>query len=596
MPAIVYAGISVIKGGFWIVVRNSHKYSGAWQIRSTEEELKKKIYSWLYKYSIDKRVKIVGAGITGLKDVNDLTADIWLKQDIVPFVFDLKGGGGQKKATAAALEVAKIFGFDEIIDVRFDPYRRVRTVRLAGLEDYKKISKNGDFKILFRLAEKFKKQQGRMAFFSSTPRGGGVALMRHSLIRLCRLLGIDVSWYVMNSKRTVFEITKKKFHNILQGVAPPDVRLSDGDKEVLEKWTIKNVNRFRKIFRNSGVIVIDDPQPSGMIPYIKKINPKAKIIYRSHIQIESGLIRRKGTSQNDTWDYLWKRIKKADVFVSHPIKDFIPNTVSRKKIVLMPASTDNLDGLNKKMSERQISYYLNMFNRELINNKQTPLDDKRPYIIQIARFDPSKGIPDVLESFRKLRKMLYREKVSKRKMPQLVIAGHGSIDDPEAIPVYNNIINMLKMDTYKHFRDDIKVVRLPNSDQMLNALFCCCSIALQLSHREGFEIKVTEAMEKGRPMIAYNTGGIPLQIENGKTGFLVKLGNTSQVARIMYSLLTDQNKYQKISKNAKKYINHDYFTVSNAAKWLFLASELLEKGRVVGNCGSVRKLMEKKFK
>jgi alpha,alpha-trehalose phosphorylase (configuration-retaining) len=40
--------------------------------------------------------------------------------------------------------------------------------------------------------------------------------MRHALIRLCRLMGIDVHWFVAKPKPEVFEITKRKFHNVLQ--------------------------------------------------------------------------------------------------------------------------------------------------------------------------------------------------------------------------------------------------------------------------------------------------------------------------------------------------------------------------------------------
>lgn len=35
----------------------------------------------------------------------------------------------------------------------------------------------------------------RVAFFSSTPQGGGVALMRHALVRFSRLLGVNLTWY-----------------------------------------------------------------------------------------------------------------------------------------------------------------------------------------------------------------------------------------------------------------------------------------------------------------------------------------------------------------------------------------------------------------
>jgi hypothetical protein len=37
----------------------------------------------------------------------------------------------------------------------------------------------------------------KIAFFSSTPQGGGVALMRHALVRFARLMGVDLTWYGM---------------------------------------------------------------------------------------------------------------------------------------------------------------------------------------------------------------------------------------------------------------------------------------------------------------------------------------------------------------------------------------------------------------
>jgi hypothetical protein len=35
----------------------------------------------------------------------------------------------------------------------------------------------------------------KIAFFSSTPHGGGVALMRHALVRFSHSLGTDIKWY-----------------------------------------------------------------------------------------------------------------------------------------------------------------------------------------------------------------------------------------------------------------------------------------------------------------------------------------------------------------------------------------------------------------
>jgi glycosyltransferase involved in cell wall biosynthesis len=49
-------------------------------------------------------------------------------------------------------------------------------------------------------------------------------------------------------------------------------------------------------------------------------------------------------------------------------------------------------------------------------------------------------------------------------------------------------------------------------------------VALQLSTREGFEVKVSEALHKGIPVVTTKAGGIPLQVEHGKNGYLVDPG------------------------------------------------------------------------
>ncbi|KKW06395.1 MAG: Glycosyl transferase group 1 [Candidatus Moranbacteria bacterium GW2011_GWE1_49_15] len=597
MPGFAYAGISIDEDVFHVAVRNGGDFFYSGRVTSDKVKMKKDIFSYLRKHASLNGLKIVAAGFSGKWISRDLTMDAWLKEDMVPYVFEQPPSQiGKDQALWIAEEVAGNFDENGIVELKLGENRRVRTVRLGGIGDFRKISDRKEFSRLEYYADKFREMDGKLVFFSSTPRGGGVALMRHALIRLFRLLGIDADWYVMRAKKEVFEITKKKFHNVLQAVAPHGVELEGNDKKIFEKWSSDNAKEFEDIFKKATVAVIDDPQPSGMIPYLKKTNPKMKIIYRSHIQLETELMDTPGTVQYRTWNYLWSNIRNADLFVSHPVEKFIPRNAPLSKTVLLGASTDKLDGLNKKLSKKQIAYYLAVFNDILEKHGQKPLDLKRPYITQIARFDPSKGIPDVIESYRRFRKKLHEEGIADKDMPQLVIAGHGSVDDPEAAPIYNEVMNILKLDTFKKYADDIKVARLPHSDQILNAIMRGAFVALQLSHKEGFEVKVSEALDKGIPVIAYKTGGIPLQIEHGVTGYLVKVGDTKVVAKHLHGLFKDRESYARISANAQELVSKEHFTISNAIKWLFLATKLMENGFVAGNRRYVRDLIDENEK
>lgn len=146
----------------------------------------------------------------------------------------------------------------------------------------------------------------------------------------------------------VFRITKNN-HNILQGVALPDERLSQQSKDLIAEWINENAKRYWLCEAGplvppeqggADVIIIDDPQMPGLIPLIKKITPNRPVIYRSHIQIRSDLVAIPGSPQADSWNWLWESIKQADLFISHPVSAFVPHNVPKEIVGYMPASTD----------------------------------------------------------------------------------------------------------------------------------------------------------------------------------------------------------------------------------------------------------------
>src|SRR4051812_12085556 len=123
-------------------------------------------------------------------------------------------------------------------------------------------------------------------------------------------------------------------------------------------------------------------------------------------------------------------------------------------------------------------------------------------------------------------------------------------------------------------------MRVGPTDQILNVLMSNALVALQLSTREGFEVKVSEALHKGVPIIATKAGGIPLQVEHGKSGFLVEPRDSSAVAKYLHRLFTDQKAYVNMSDYAAKHVGDELSTVGNALCWLYLA-DVLAKGKKI---------------
>ncbi|KAJ6547418.1 glycosyltransferase family 4 protein [Mycena capillaripes] len=599
----------------------------------------------LRKFSSEHLCKFLGAGVTValLREAPNLATRLWLELDIVPIVFNIKqfhtdsvtrpnvkhrissttgsyvpsgeqtptiyadaahldpgelsgaaGGSGRlpiprtldEQADSAARKCLMYYGPNNNPRLTIGPRNQV-TVDAAGkihliddLAEYEKTVRPGTWNAVNKLADELREKKIKIGFFSSTPQGGGVALMRHALIRFLTALDVDAAWYVPNPSPTVFRTTKNN-HNILQGVAPPDLRLTQENKDRFDEWILKNGLRWTAEggpLAKGGVDIafIDDPQMPGLIPLIRKLRPELPIIYRSHIEIRSDLVHVPGSPQEEVWKYLWNNIQLADLFISHPVSKFVPSDVPIDKLALLGAATDWLDGLNKDLDPWDSSFYMGEFRNLCAKEKMNQLEwPGRDYIVQVARFDPAKGIPNVIDSYARFRRLLRSTQtdIGEDEHPQLLICGHGAVDDPDASIIYDQVIQLIATEAYREFSKDIVVMRLPPSDQLLNALMANARIACQLSTREGFEVKVSEAIHAGIPIVASLTGGIPLQVEHGKSGYLTTPGaaGNESVAKYLFDLYTDEDLYRKMSQYAKTHVSDEVGTVGNAAAWLYLA-------------------------
>ncbi|RAL15353.1 putative trehalose synthase (Ccg-9) [Aspergillus homomorphus CBS 101889] len=571
----------------------------------------------LRKYSEERLEKFIGLAMptSVAKKCPTLCSKLWAKLDIIPLVLPEESSIGtdnvsnhpirkstgweiksvDEQAESMGRKCVRLFGPENIplLQVGFLGLVEVDTafhVRLTSLQDFQKTVTQKTWDAVQYYASDLKERKTKVAFFSATPQGGGVALMRHALARFSYSLGTDIKWYVPKPRPGVFRITKTN-HNILQGVAAPDERLSQEDWDKVIDWVDENAKRYwlspggplrHPSEGGADVIIIDDPQMPALIPIAKKMAPDRPIIFRSHIQIRSDLIAQKGSPQAETWGWMWKQIQQADLFISHPVSIFVPEDVPSEKVGYMPASTDWLDGLNKNMQEWDVAFYGRIFNSMCRNSGMLTINfPEDEYIVQIARFDPSKGIIDVVESYKKFHHR-FTASLPDRKPPKLLICGHGSVDDPDGSLIYDATLSHIEKNL-SDIADNVCVVRLGPSDQVLNALLSKAKVALQLSTREGFEVKVSEAIHKGKPVIATKAGGIPLQVADKKNGFLVEVGDTDAVAEHLFQLCTDNELYERMHNYALEHVCDEVSTVGNALNWLYLASKLSKSEEVKPN-------------
>lgn len=213
----------------------------------------------------------------------------------------------------------------------------------------------------------------------------------------------------------------------------------------------------------------------------------------------------------------------------------------------------------------------------------------------------------MIESYAEFRRLL-AEKNSHDEAPQLVMygscfsqslylintitdlpsCGNGSVDDPDGTIIYDQTMTHLET-RFPDLLASVSVMRLAPNDQLLNTLLSASHIVLQLSTREGFEVKVSEALHKGKPVIATDCGGIPLQVQHGKNGYLVAPQNWHAVAAHLLDLWTDEELYKKMSDFARVSVSDEVGTVGNALSWFYLAEkwadgkDVVPKGRWVND-------------
>jgi len=106
----------------------------------------------------------------------------------------------------------------------------------------------------------------------------------------------------------------------------------------------------------------------------------------------------------------------------------------------------------------------------------------------------------------------------------------------------------------------------------VNAFQSQADVVLQKSLREGFGLTVSEALWKVRPTIAGNVGGIPLQIENGVSGFLVN--SPEEAAQRSIEILSDPERAKSLGRAGKEYVRTHFLMPRLLRDWLRIFNDL----------------------
>ncbi len=367
---------------------------------------------------------------------------------------------------------------------------------------------------------------------NSTAVGGGVAEILSRMVPLLNELGVQSKWDVIKGDEQFFAVTKK-FHNVLHGRKD---EVTQKDFDVFLATSQRNIEEMQ-IY--GDVVFIHDPQPIALI----KKKGDNKWLWRCHIDISN--------PHEKVWEFLNNFIVKYDAAVfSAP--GFSPKLPIRQ--FLIPPSIDPLSDKNKELPPEVIDAVLRKYN----------IPRKKPIITQISRFDRLKDPLGVIETYKLVKK--YND-------CQLILAGGGASDDPEGVQVLEEVKERAKGDP------DIHILLLPQDDIVINALQRASTIIIQKSLKEGFGLTVSEALWKGKPVVASHVGGIPLQITHKYSGMLCH--SIEGAAFAVKQLLNSPAYAQKLGENGREHVRNNFLLTRHLKEYMLLFLSLYHGEDVV---------------
>ena len=405
-----------------------------------------------------------------------------------------------------------------------------------NLDDYQDIIGPVAYEEIMTLAKGL--SQKRILHLNSTATGGGVAELLKTLVPLTNSIGVTADWAVIRGAPEFFNISKM-MHNSLQGKHIP------WSQEMWDIWRHYNeANAEDLVEAEYDFIVIHDPQPAGVLSFVKreKARPNGRWIWRCHIDLTD--------AQEDVWQTIKPSVELYDAAI-FTLPEFIKDKLDGPEIIVSPPGIDPLSPKNAHLDEETIWNILS----------SAGIDRDRPIMAQVSRFDPWKDPLGVMDAYRLVK--------ASHKGIQLVLVASMAADDPEGWVYYEKTLRHAGEDPDIHFLTD--PLGLGN-DVPVNAIQSAADAVLQKSLREGFGLTVTEALWKAKPVVAGNAGGIRLQVKDGETGYLT--ATTQECAdRVLY-LLRHPAEACRMGEAGKEHVRGNFLITRYLRDYLRLFNRL----------------------
>ena len=384
-------------------------------------------------------------------------------------------------------------------------------------------------------------QGKRVLHVNSTEFGGGVAELLSTLVPLMQDVGLTAEWQVMRGANEFFTVTKA-MHNALQGMAVPWTR------EAYEVWRRYNALNAQLLGGDYDFVVVHDPQPAGILAELARLRgrrPPGHWIWRCHIDLTAAV--------PEVWAALRPYIELYDAAI-FTLSEYVKDDLDLPMVAILPPAIDPLSTKNMELAPSVVEEVLNRFG----------VDHTRPIIAQVSRFDPWKDPLGVIDCYR----LLKREVAGL----QLLLVASMATDDPEGWSYFERAARRAGEDQDIHLLTNLSGV----GNVEVNAIQRAANVLIQKSIREGFGLTVSEGLWKGRPVVGGKAGGIPLQIIDGKTGYLVS--SVQECAEATLRLLKDPDLANRMGAAGREHVRAHFLITRYLRDYLRLFNTLEEGG------------------
>lgn len=185
------------------------------------------------------------------------------------------------------------------------------------------------------------------------------------------------------------------------------------------------------------------------------------------------------------------------------------------------------------------------------NPEPRPLREEVGFI-QVSRIVPWKGIEQALRAFAEVHAL--------RPATHFTVVGEGA-----QLDAMKQLAMALGLGDSVHFAG-------PQAPQQVVALFQDADIFLQhsLTHTngwcEGFGVSIAEAAAMSLPLVVTRSGGIPDQVVDGQTGYLIQERDQEAMSKAMLKLIDEPELRQRMGQKGRQRMVEHFDAVGQVAK------------------------------